>query len=478
METINFSKPVNFPTSITCIKVEKLFGKYNYRLQKEENSFSNDSLIILYGDNGSGKTTILKLLFHILSTSSRRGHQTFIAETPFCRFSIEFSDRTKIIITRNGNTLTGAFNIVCLKGTEQIAEARYEFKKGKLDSEDAHFLKKLSDLNLNLFMLGDDRVLDSDIFYAKEDKMKNEIESLISKLEVIESKININAFFKNQSSVNLKSALESSIRRVEKWIKEQEYQGSDRGEENVHNIYEKVAQNIITSDQNITADQKEVDNFENEFNELIKDFEEQEKRSQEYSRFGLIPPLNTKKLVDILKNKTLEKTYSISILRNVLTPYLKSITARMEALQTIQEILTTFVNTINGFFHDKKIRFHVRDGLAILTEENGQEMSLDPEMLSSGEKQLLLLFCNTIAAREKPTIFIIDEPEISLNIKWQRKLIQSLLKCTEGSQIQFLLATHSIELLSQYDNDVVDLENIKEEKEYGEETTRETAIAS
>ena len=83
-------------------------------------------------------------------------------------------------------------------------------------------------------------------------------------------------------------------------------------------------------------------------------------------------------------------------------------------------------------------------------------------MLSSGEKQLLLLFCNIITAREQASIFIIDEPELSLNVVWQRKLVNALLAFSEGSSIQLILASHSIELLTQYDQNVCDLTNIKE----------------
>jgi hypothetical protein len=42
------------------------------------------------------------------------------------------------------------------------------------------------------------------------------------------------------------------------------------------------------------------------------------------------------------------------------------------------------------------------EGLKIFTEQ-GEELSL--ETLSSGEKQLLLLFCNTVTARDRVTIF-------------------------------------------------------------------------
>ena len=53
---------------------------------------------------------------------------------------------------------------------------------------------------------------------------------------------------------------------------------------------------------------------------------------------------------------------------------------------------------------------------------------------------------------------MIDEPEISLNVKWQRELIQSLLEITEGANVQFIFASHSIELISQHLNRVVKLE--------------------
>lgn len=57
---------------------------------------------------------------------------------------------------------------------------------------------------------------------------------------------------------------------------------------------------------------------------------------------------------------------------------------------------------------------------------------------------------------------MIDEPEISLNIKWQRQLIQSLLDITDGATIQFIFASHSIELLSQHKDRVIKVENKNE----------------
>ena len=173
-------------------------------------------------------------------------------------------------------------------------------------------------------------------------------------------------------------------------------------------------------------------------------------------------PLDTKNLIRTIGNNNSEATLTITW--NVLKPYLDSVSARLDALQETQNLLRLFVSTVNSFFNDKKIELHVRTGLKIATEK-GQEIS--PESLSSGEKQLLLLLCNTLTARDKATIFIIDEPEISLNIKWQRQLIHVLLDFTKGSLVQFLLATHSIELLAQYKRNVVKLQDVSNEIENG-----------
>jgi ABC-type glutathione transport system ATPase component len=62
----------------------------------------------------------------------------------------------------------------------------------------------------------------------------------------------------------------------------------------------------------------------------------------------------------------------------------------------------------------------------------------------------LLLFCSVLVAEEQPSLFIIDEPELSLNVRWQRLLINALLDCVKGTQVRFVFATHSVEMLAQH----------------------------
>jgi len=75
---------------------------------------------------------------------------------------------------------------------------------------------------------------------------------------------------------------------------------------------------------------------------------------------------------------------------------------------------------------------------------------MDPEDLSSGEKQLLLLLLTILPLQSQSTVFLIDEPELSLNSSWLRQLINVLLRVIGDSPVEFIMATHSFELLAQH----------------------------
>ena len=78
-----------------------------------------------------------------------------------------------------------------------------------------------------------------------------------------------------------------------------------------------------------------------------------------------------------------------------------------------------------------------------LREEDG---AIDADKLSAGEKQMLSFLCYN-AFSENAAIFI-DEPELSLHIDWQRRLIPTLLEQETGNQ--FFIATHSPFIYAKY----------------------------
>jgi hypothetical protein len=95
----------------------------------------------------------------------------------------------------------------------------------------------------------------------------------------------------------------------------------------------------------------------------------------------------------------------------------------------------------------KKIKLQDRDIKAIGRKE--EEISL--EDLSSGEKQLLRIFIDVLLADGQP--IIIDEPELSLHIDWQRQILGILQRLAPNSQI--IVATHSPEIMAEVSDDKI-----------------------
>lgn len=64
-----------------------------------------------------------------------------------------------------------------------------------------------------------------------------------------------------------------------------------------------------------------------------------------------------------------------------------------------------------------------------------------PYKLSSGEKQMLLILLTALVQDHNHCVFFLDEPEASLHIDWQQKLIGMIRRLNPNAQI--ILSTHS-----------------------------------
>ncbi len=132
----------------------------------------------------------------------------------------------------------------------------------------------------------------------------------------------------------------------------------------------------------------------------------------------------------------------------------KSDNAKME----INKPVTQFVNVVNEFFVQSLFEKKISISEGRLKIENNKMQEVDIDKLSSGEKQLIILLLETLLQRNTPQIYIIDEPELSLHIAWQRELIEGITKL--NSNIQLFIATHSPEVVSKYSNKVINMEDI------------------
>lgn len=435
------------PRAISKIEVENLFGRYDYEIPIDKDVANPEipRVCLLYGDNGTGKTTILKLIFHLLSASDNRGHRTYVARTPFRRFDIVFSDSSRITATRQEKELVGGFNLEFKIGEGQPEVARIDTDpatggvSSDSNSPQAEALaEKISDLELDVFYLGDTRDLEGDAVPRREWRSRRSP----TLPYVYEHRggvlIDDGSFMLNDpTDVGRESTLLESIRRTERVLNREVMRASSAGETDARQVYADILNTIAS------ANAPEREALNEEVTKIEKDLQRLGSTSRNFERFGLGSAMNVEALSESLENAN---STTLPVVVQLLSSFLEGQEARLNAHQSIYDLIHSFVETINGYFSDKSVEFSVFDGLTISLPDG----TLRPDGLSSGEQHLLLLFLNTITPSRRSPLFIIDEPELSLNIKWQRNLVDSLLELSESSKCQFLMATHSIELLTKH----------------------------
>lgn len=120
----------------------------------------------------------------------------------------------------------------------------------------------------------------------------------------------------------------------------------------------------------------------------------------------------------------------------------------------IMEPQTTFFSVINSLLQGKSLDINEKNELIVKTKYN-ETLSLND--LSSGEKQLFIFLGETLLQQKSPMTYIADEPELSLHVKWQELLIDSILKVNPNVQIIF--ATHSPDIVGKYSKNIINLED-------------------
>lgn len=102
-----------------------------------------------------------------------------------------------------------------------------------------------------------------------------------------------------------------------------------------------------------------------------------------------------------------------------------------------------FVDVCNGYLElsgdTKKLSFDPAT-LKVLVRDSWAECSIPLDDLSSGEKQIISLM-SRLYLSGRPKIVLIDEPELSLSLDWQRKVLPDVI--SSGSVVQMLAITHS-----------------------------------
>ena len=149
---------------------------------------------------------------------------------------------------------------------------------------------------------------------------------------------------------------------------------------------------------------------------------------------------------DILPSSLLNRTRHVLDLSTTLE------NDKKEILKPVQ----TYLDILKSFATDKEFQLNPDHSGEILIKIGKTNLSL--EQLSSGEKQLFILLTEALLQKGESFVFLADEPELSLHIEWQRKIVKSIRTLNQHSQI--ILATHSPEVGGGWRNKIIGMKEI------------------
>jgi predicted ATP-dependent endonuclease of OLD family len=110
-----------------------------------------------------------------------------------------------------------------------------------------------------------------------------------------------------------------------------------------------------------------------------------------------------------------------------------------QELSKREAAINSFASICSTYLYGKRFTYDEQNYKISLSLDSGD--TLDLKDLSSGEKQIVSLFAHLYLEDKRTFAVIIDEPELSLSVDWQRKLLPDI---TNSGRCTFLAAaTHS-----------------------------------
>lgn len=415
-----------------AISITRLFGRFNYDVR-----LKSDGLTIITGPNGYGKSTILKC---IDALSRELEGMLFFSTLDFESMIIEFENKKTEIkktpkeLLINGIPLNIQFKIQQLKRRpyfHQIDENRWiDMRRGEeieigeylnrsflKEYGDPDFdnnqktvtkkilveLKKIKESLGKIYFIKEQRLIREQISFSSDSKLVNVIEELPIKFKTVMSDV-----MSKYSSVSneLDSSYPNRLFSNEEAITKEEYQ---RNIEIMNTRFEKLNRYDLSTMQNLN-------------NVLFKD----------------------------------EHAKALKI-------YFDDFEIKYKVYEDFINKLEMFTNIINDRLSFKRIVISRELGISIEDTEQPQK-NLSLMQLSSGEKQEIVLFYQLIFETENNILLLIDEPEISLHITWQKRFMDDLMKIIKYKNMNVIVATHSPQIINNHWENQIDLGEIYAEQ--------------
>ncbi|WP_224240208.1 AAA family ATPase [Hyalangium gracile] len=420
---------------LKSISITGLFGKLNHAITLNQER----GITIIHGANGTGKTTVLKIVSQISRTIP-----SFLARLNFKQIKLGFQDSHALTIHKDGERhlhfeLTqgkaklGDFN------TKRLASIRPEFIAYAVETGE----ESIRPLGSNRWLVANDQVV------ATEDLWEHiPFERLLRtgkqrRASLAELPSWLTDFWKDFDCTLIEEQrllrVEEDRKRGRPLFKRVVEDYADKLRSQIKDVLGGYAEHSQQLDR--TFPRRVVDALESpspDFAELSQHLDKIEKRREELHRAGLIEKEPALVQIDPQKLKREEVAQILSV-------YTKDTQTKLEKFDDIYRRVTLFEELINSHFTRKFVKVSKDRGLHLVTDNNEH---LDPASLSSGEQHILVLVYELIFGDIRQNhLVLIDEPELSLHPLWQLRFIDDLEKIRSINRMDFVLATHSPQII-------------------------------
>ncbi len=374
---------------LTSIKIEKLFDLFDYEIDLD----NPENVVIITGPNGFGKTMILNIIYNLFNKDF-----AFFHDLKFEKIELELDSKIKIIIHKT--LIKQIFNLnikfyqndLEIDNFKLIKEEKYDFLSNNLEhnkKESIEIKKSISNEILNSI----------NIHFIKEQRLFKQIE------------IHENNFYGVQKTVivnTIESHSEELIKIIAKII-----QDSFVNTQKIDNTYI----DRLIDEKNIIS--------ENDYNKRLHKINEIQSKLIEFGLFN-----------------TLQKNRDYSeVDAKALLVFIKDLENKLSVFEELLQKLTLFTSILNERrFTYKSVKISKEKGFYFTTSK-GEDLKLN--QLSSGEQNEVVLLYELIFNTTTNLLLLIDEPEISLHITWQKEFLNDILKIAKIQNIQVIIATHA-----------------------------------
>jgi len=411
----------------------------------------NSSIKILVDDNGSGKTTFLNLIVGIL-----QGDRNRVCRYDFESIEIVFSNSDNVVFSQDDFGTYGFY------GSDQVLTEMFrQFPKRVTDELILTATRRLSRASERSNVV---KLVASELDIDPLDLL-NLLRSNPSIKHMRHGILHQQRSFSDEADTILKEKFERiqtyfpyqilyfpTYRLVEENLYNLGYNNDDI-RSNTEQLIQFGMEDVRKQWDGITKEMRDVsmEGFSRISGSMLDELTEQ--INQETIPYDKIADQEVLALVlsrsgDNISSKSRQRIPEIVSSGDIMTPdyvplayFLSNLIAIHESQKDKDDSINNFVKVVNGYLQDKEVSYDPSElSLQVLRKRDNEPIGL--EKLSSGEKQIISIFSRLLLDfSDKQIAIFFDEPELSLSMEWQEKLIGDIVS---SNQTAFLLAaTHS-----------------------------------